>query len=437
MQLPKVLILNQPFVTNTGGGITMSNLFSGWDKDKLAVTCLGHILTKEIDPEICNNYYQLGHEERKWIFPFNLFSRKYESGIIKFNTNTKDKVIAEDTKSKSRISFLNNYMNPFLNYLGISHMINKIVLSEKFKKWLDDYNPDVVYAQCSSRESILFCIAIKKYLNKPYIFHMMDDWPSLIGIKGFMSNYWKKKIDLEFKTLLDITDIHLGISDYMSEAYKKRYGKDFVTYHNPINLDFWQKGQKQNYNLSKKPTILYAGRIGLGIDSSLKSIAKAIEIVNNDLNLSIEFQIQSQTPPPWISNYKHVIHKLFVPYNKLPNEFGNTDFLILPYDFSPKSLAYIKYSMPTKASEYMASGAPILIYAPLETALVQYAEKSSWASIVTEQNITQLAKEIKKLVLDKTYRKKLSETAKNLAMERHDTKIVARRFQKTIIEAAE
>ena len=57
MQLPKVLILNQPFVTNTGGGITMSNLFSGWDKDKLAVTCLGYILTKEIDPEICNNYY--------------------------------------------------------------------------------------------------------------------------------------------------------------------------------------------------------------------------------------------------------------------------------------------------------------------------------------------------------------------------------------------
>ncbi|MGS0525308.1 hypothetical protein ACU8V7_09065 [Zobellia nedashkovskayae] len=65
MQLPKVLILNQPFVTNTGGGITMSNLFSGWDKDKLAVTCSSYLLTKEIDPKICNNYYQLGIRGKK------------------------------------------------------------------------------------------------------------------------------------------------------------------------------------------------------------------------------------------------------------------------------------------------------------------------------------------------------------------------------------
>jgi hypothetical protein len=37
MPLPKVLIIGQPFNNDTGGGITLSNLFSGWDKDKIAV----------------------------------------------------------------------------------------------------------------------------------------------------------------------------------------------------------------------------------------------------------------------------------------------------------------------------------------------------------------------------------------------------------------
>jgi hypothetical protein len=37
MYFPKVLIFGQPFNNKHGGGITLSNLFSGWDKDKIAV----------------------------------------------------------------------------------------------------------------------------------------------------------------------------------------------------------------------------------------------------------------------------------------------------------------------------------------------------------------------------------------------------------------
>ncbi|MGS0525309.1 hypothetical protein ACU8V7_09070 [Zobellia nedashkovskayae] len=226
-------------------------------------------------------------------------SRKYESGPIKFNDVSKNKVVDESTKSKSRVGFLNRYMNPFLQYTGLVHFITKTILSQKFRNWLDAYNPDVVYAQCSSRNSILFCIAVQNYLKKPFIFHMMDDWPSLIGVKGFMKGYWQRKIDSEFKTLLDVTNVHLGICDYMREAYQKRYGKDFTTFHNPIDIEFWQQGQKQNYDLNKTPTILYAGRIGLGIDSALKSIADAVKNVNKELNIAMKFLIQAQAAPTW------------------------------------------------------------------------------------------------------------------------------------------
>ena len=34
---PKILIIGQPFNKNSGGGITMSNLFNGWPNESLAV----------------------------------------------------------------------------------------------------------------------------------------------------------------------------------------------------------------------------------------------------------------------------------------------------------------------------------------------------------------------------------------------------------------
>jgi len=432
MTLPKVLILNQPFVSNTGGGITMTNLFSGWDQDKLAVACSGYLLTPEIDARICNNYYQLGHEERKWIFPMNLISRKYPSGMVKFTDESKNKVISTKQKSKTRVNFIMKYAFPMLTYLGFHHFMAKTQLSSQFCKWLDAFKPDVIYAQCSSLESIRLCLAIQEYLKKPFVFHMMDDWPALIGVRGFMKNYWKKKVDTEFKRLLNGVDVAMAISDYMAEEYKTRYNKEFITFHNPINVAFWRSGQKQRIELGEKINIMYAGRIGLGIDTSLKTIASAIEQVGNELALNIELIVQAQEAPPWIKEYKCVRYQAFLPYEELPRVLGAADFMILPYDFSADSLAYIKFSMPTKAPEYMASGTPILIFAPKDTALVQYAENYKWASVVTKNSVEALAKRLKELLLNNSLRKEISETAKTIAEERHDDAMVAGHFREVL-----
>ena len=199
MQLPKVLIINQPFNTNTGGGITLSNLFARWDRDKLAVACSGYLLTKDMNSNLCSNYYQLGSKERKWILPLNLISRKYYSGVINISdkTATKEKVVIK--KSNLRVKLIMGYMLPVFDYLGFSHFQAKTRLSPELCSWLDDFNPDILYIQADTREDILFGIEVCDYLKRPMVFHMMDDWPTLIGVKGTLKNFWKNKIDKEFK----------------------------------------------------------------------------------------------------------------------------------------------------------------------------------------------------------------------------------------------
>ena len=186
--LPKILILNQPFNNNTGGGITLSNLFARWDKSKLSVVCY-HYLLSDVDTSLCENYYQLGLEEHKFIFPFNVSKRKHPSGVINFSTKNKIKIIKDKPGYRTRI--IMKYFNPALKYLGIYNRISKIQLSQKLCNWLDDFKPDIIYAQAPARESLAFISTVHSYLQIPLVFHMMDDW--INADKGPFKNYLNKK----------------------------------------------------------------------------------------------------------------------------------------------------------------------------------------------------------------------------------------------------
>lgn len=431
---PKVLILNQPFVLNSGGGVTLSNLLAAWPKNKLAVACLGHLLEGKLDREICDNYYQIGQLEYKWVFPFNLVNRKYPSGPVELKETQITTVGVK--KSSFRVKFIMDYFFPFLEYMGILHSLSKMELSDSFKKWLDELAPDVIYAQAPTRQTLNLCIAVQEYLNIPLIYHVMDDWPSTIGQKGFLKKFWQKTIHKEFMDLLNRSSALMSISDYMSKAYMERYGQTFTPFHNPIDVKFWKQYQRQSYHVPDNPQILYAGRIGLGIQQSLETIALAIDRVNDATLANIALVIQTGSQPDWIDKYQCTEYRSFVAYEELPRVFAEADLLVLPYDFSVEANQFIKYSMPTKAPEYMASGTPILIFSPEDTAIVRYAQAYGWAEVVTENDMNVLAKSIQKMILDESHRIKIAEKGIAIAEDRHDAEMVSKQFQDIITTVA-
>ena len=428
---PKVLIVGQPFNSDTGGGITLSNLFEGWDKDSLAVICSAYLINHNTNTGICSNYYQMGHKEIKWIFPFNLFKRKHYSGPVKIRQDEEKHTIREPAPTW-RKKLIENYFYPFLEYLGIYNFATSTELSPELRNWIDGYQPDIIYAQVFSRKSIKLCSLIHKHVNRPLAIHIMDDWPSLMKDHGLLGRYWYNKVNRELKELFGRADLLLSISDQMAAEYKKRYGQQFVTFHNPINIDFWKQYRRLNFELSKNPTLLYAGRVGTGIDSSLETIAKAITETNQSLGSSLSFVLQTAEKPLWADKYECVRHTNFVAYEELPKTFASADFLILPYDFSDKSIKFIGYSMPTKAPEYMASGSPIIIFAPKVTALVQYAKKYDCAKVVTENKVELLTEAMKSLMLDENLRAQLSKRAVETVDKSHNAVEVRDRFQNLI-----
>ena len=430
MDYCKVLIFGQTFNDKYGGGITLTNLFKGWPREKIAVADTGHMMY-DISTEVCDTYYQLGIEEFKWRFPFVFFQRKFPSGLK--SINDKSQKTSVQNKPGFRHTIVNNVFYPALRWSGLFHCVSNIEMSSKFKNWISDFNPDVLYIQAATRETVLFATQLVDYLRIPAAIHFMDDWPSTISSKGLFKDFWKAKIDEELKILLNRVVLHLSISDSMSEEYKKRYGKDFKAFHNPIDTELWLPYTKKNFSIEKENVkILCSGRIGHnGIGESLVEVASAIDTMNgNKLNIKLHIQTPAidKGIHDQLSKFSCVFFNQIAEYSQIPKIFSDADILLLANDFNHEAIKYLKYSMPTKASEYMISGAPILVYTPEQAAVSGFFSKNGCGLCVSRQNKEEIIKAITYLIDKEDYRKEISGKSVQLARDKFDASKVRKQF---------
>jgi glycosyltransferase involved in cell wall biosynthesis len=431
---PRILIFGPPFNNYTGGGITLSNLFKGWPKDRIAVASTGHVL-HDLSTDVCDTYYLLGKNEQRWMFPFNLLQRSFPSGLISFNKSASKP--STQSKKSFRRTLVEKLFYPVLQMLGLIHFLSKISFSKQFIDWLSLYKPEILYIQVTAREDILFAMKLCDFLCIPTVIHNMDDWPSTISNKGLFKKYLQTKIDKEFRQLLKRMDLCLSISNAMTSEYMKRYNIQFKAFHNPIETKAWQPYCKTNFSLHDDHVrILYSGRIGVGITESLVEVANVIKEINQSWG-NIKLYIQSPSSDYEVRNklqkYDCIVINPVVEYSQLPVVFSQADILLIANDFDKSGIDYLKYSIPTKVSEYMISGTPILIYASGETAVSRFFTDYECGCCVSEQDPEKLNVALKLLINNEEYRKKLSQNAVTIALDQFDAEKVKNDFQQLII----
>ena len=130
---PKVLIISQNFNSTTGGGITLSALFKGWPRDKIA---LAYPVIEGETGEYCKISYRLGYDEKKRLWPFNLNQKRIESGPVNLDVKI-NKIVSSGHSSEG-----NQEMKPVFNIVyqlirksGFYPFIYRQNVSPKFLKW--------------------------------------------------------------------------------------------------------------------------------------------------------------------------------------------------------------------------------------------------------------------------------------------------------------
>jgi glycosyltransferase involved in cell wall biosynthesis len=434
---PKTLIIGEVFKNSTGGGITLLNLFHDWPAENLAVLSER---CHEANVGICHNYYQLGRNEivysrlmRKRVYQRESGSYSITALDVKNeNTNLKSK---DTDKRKSKI------IKTLLNYSGFLPFFRSLHLTDELICWIDDYAPDLIYCQIFSLQSIQLVELIRQKTKLPILIHIMDDFINAATPPSLLYYYWKHKLNVSFIRLLEKTSVCLCISDGMAIEYEKRYGRKFYPVHNPVDVDFWIR--KNCTDIKPKLTganfkILYSGKISNGCINALLTFSDAIFLLRKkgiEVNLHISSNFDSY--PKLIETFtnKGVVIEPYVQYAKLPDKLRKFDLLLIPYDIKGKHYKRYLLSMPTKMTEYMATGVPVLVFAPEKSAIVLYAKKRNVSFTFTNDNIEKLASYLNEIIFNHSDRKTISSNAIDLVLASHSTSTVRAGFLKHLSDA--
>jgi glycosyltransferase involved in cell wall biosynthesis len=429
---PKVLIIGQNFGNSGGGQITLTNLFRGWPKENIGIVAYRGTLDY-INKDICDKYYRIGYNGKSVPFPFFLFLKNKKLGELEVGEAGIAKRYTPKMRNLVITNTLKKIANELLSFFGLYHLVYRITITKDYISWINNFNPDIIYSQLSTLELVRLVNATMDIGDKPLAIHIMDDWPSTINRPGLFCIYWNKIYNSEFHDLLRKASIRLCISDLMCTEYKRRYNYNFTYFHNPIDVGFWIRYSKNNWGISHTFTVLYAGRIGKGTSSSVTDIANSLNLLSKE-GININFEIQTSSLSHKVikklKTYPNVIINSYLDYKDLPKKLSSVDLLVLPIDFDKNNLKFIKYSMPTKVSEYMITGTPILIYSPIDTALSEYAKQIQCFVVVNHKG--DLIDSITQLYSNVELRQKMGQKARKIASYSHDKKIVTENFRKTL-----
>lgn len=434
---PKVLVFGQPFDNSSGGGITLSNLFKGWPVERIASLWApwdGSHFTNDV----CKIHYKIGREERKWKFPFYLYKRPFPpSGSERMSDRQNFPLAKHSTRLKNKIT--GGIINPVLLWLGMYHNSSKITLSPNLMRWLNDFKPQLLYFQVSTYEGIRFADQLIDYLKIPSVIHMMDDWPLTISNNGLRKKYWRNRIDTKFRILLTKVDLALGISDSMAEEYNRRYHKQFLPFHNPVDLSLFKTKQATKVPTNEVMKVLYLGRIGTANANTIIQFATIISQLNKTPR-KLEFHIYSKDIDLPQMKQLNRLESIYiyppVPHEEVPDLFPMYGILLLPLDFTEAGLKFSRLSIPTKATEYMLSGVPILVFAPEATAVSQFFRQNNCGHCLTDNNPEAILNSLERLTNDFEYRDQLCQNAVKLAVHKFDAETVRLRFREILTKTA-
>jgi len=426
LNYPKVLIVaSSNFNSYTGTGILLKNLFRNWPKENLALIHYDSYSEKFNDNSICSYCYGLGTDEKRFIWPLSILGKKHHKKQTEAKTFTV-------TGNRRLYNFL-------INILGGEEIIKKYIVSPTIIQWIEHFSPKIMYCHISSLNHVNFVKKLHSMFNISVAIHIMDDWFNVLYKKGLFSPILRYLFFKQFKQLLSITSLRMGIGQKMCDHYQQKFNYSFIPFSNPIEINKWSRyiSKKTNNNPFQ---IVYAGTINSKNFSGLRIFTEIIEELNSQWK-RIYFKIY--TFQPRLEYYRSLYEKPpFVIMDEAPDNdddmasiLGEADLLFIPADFTKRSIERMRYSIFAKISAYMASGTPILFFGPPEIASVEYAMKENWAYVINKNDRSILRKGLIELMSNSNLLDMLTKNAKKIVKRDFEASNITESFRNTLLEA--
>lgn len=392
-ECPRVLLINsQSIYENNATGITLRSMFEKYPTNRVMELCFWKKDLVYGEDHLCESILMPKLSRPLWY----LFREKLGNGALK----KLDRRILSDEKEGNKKS-ANRKENIKLVLIGILD-VGPIFYSKEILKTIDEFKPEVVYTMGSTISILRTTLYISERYNCRNVLHFMDNWRQTLYTNSKLMKPFKRILDKYIERIENSNFVGLAISNKMAMEYSKLSRKKYFALMNcipetPHEVPAIMQGQTTIFT--------YTGGLHLNRWKELVLVEKCLHELNND-NREVRLYIYTSKTDREkyvdLFNNEISVFKDYLPHNKVKLAYQEADILIHIESFEPQIIEYTKYSLSTKIPEYMASGKPILCFAPSTLAVYEYINEVK-AGIAID-NYNDLMSSTKKLLNDLNYR---------------------------------
>lgn len=297
-----------------------------------------------------------------------------------------------------------------------------------------EFGPDVIYFRPVD-SGVLLDVAerVVSVLGKPLVVHMMDDWPERLRVTDYSTF---QRVNGTLRRLLEKSSQRLSICQAMSDAYRTRYGGDWLPLANGVDLsNYPAKDWTQRSPVSPVAPFVIRYMGGLADDMNYASVCDIAETVAKlQKDIPVHFEIYTMD---WyrakaerdLGGLPGVSVGPLVEDHLYSSLLCDADALLIAYNFDPKSIAYIGLSLANKMPECLASGVPVLAYGPLNVATINYLKAADLAQVVESRDAVALRAAIRELISQPEKCRYFGSKGRNHAGDNFSNEIVSKKFR--------
>ncbi|WBB52087.1 glycosyltransferase [Verrucosispora sp. WMMD573] len=431
-RFPKVLVVgHMPFDRSTGTTITLSNLFHGWPKDRLA-----QIYTSGTEPstEVCEDFLHFPpreHYPRPQYLALRMLGWNGTGPVQSMPALTAVRDVAD-----RRTTVANWYSH--LVALGDLSPLN---LPPRVERWVRQYRPDVVYSMLGSVRLTRLAARAARLCGVPMVPHFTDDWPATLYGRRELGGVAASRLHAAVRDLVGLAPCGMAISEPMAEEYQRRYGIPFDIFTNSVDAEFFSAPQPPVAPEPDRPTnLVYVGALHLGRWRSLLNIAASaasISTAATPVRLTVHCPAEdAERYGREFAGYPGVHFGRSLASHEVPAVLAAADILVHVESFAEDTRRYTRYSVSTKIPQYLAAGRPIFGHGPHELASMAYIQTAGAGIVVGTPEPEMVTEQLWKLCLDSSSWHEYGRNGRAHAERHHRRERVARRFAEVLRRAA-
>jgi glycosyltransferase involved in cell wall biosynthesis len=228
---------------------------------------------------------------------------------------------------------------------------------------------------------------------------------------------WSNLLDRRFaekweRILMEGGERVIVPNEFLAEAYADRYGIKPTVIHNPSEQLEIDSGPDESWPADPgKISIIYTGAIYHAHYNAFQNLLAAIRRMKEP-----EFRLHLYTSQSPLDLERQNIQgpvdiHPHLPISRAAQIQQRADILFLPLAFDSPFPEIIRTAAPGKMGEYLSSGRPILVHAPLDSFVSWYFRKNACGFLVEQNDPTALVHALQHLVKEASLREALVRNA--------------------------